>query len=314
MKIAFRPGGVALVLLWLAAEPLPVASADPGLLLVAHGSPRAEWNQPVLEVGRRVAVEVLKAGRFKAVRTAMLEAAEPSIPTAVAELEAEGCDRIVAVPLFIAPSGHSLFDVPTMLGLHSSPRQLAALRAEGATPATSKVPILLTQTLDEGDLLASYVLEQVRELSRSPGEEAVVVLAHGDPDHQPAVDRILREATTRSCGEVGIRYGDWACIGMGQGYASEGVAAINRAAARKPRVLVVGLYLSSTARDLHERALHSIHQRSPGLDPFHGADVAFSTRRLTDDPALVRWVIEAANAAFDPISEVVRTPAERAAR
>jgi sirohydrochlorin ferrochelatase len=74
------------------------ACADPGLLLVAHGSPSPEWNRPVLDLGTRVAEEVAKRGGFKAVRTALLEAAQPDVPTAVAELESAGCDRIIAVP------------------------------------------------------------------------------------------------------------------------------------------------------------------------------------------------------------------------
>lgn len=107
------------------------AMAETGLLLIAHGAPSSKWNKPVIEFGNRVAKEAIKDGKFKAVRTAMLEFTEPDVPTAVAELEAAGCDSIVAVPLFIAPSGHSHFDVPAALGIYSSPRIKAIIAEEG---------------------------------------------------------------------------------------------------------------------------------------------------------------------------------------
>jgi len=309
MKKASTWHRAILVLPMLVIGSVSTAAADPGLLLVAHGSPRPEWNEPVLDLGRRVAEEALKGGRFKVVRTAMLEAAQPNIPTAVAELEAAGCDRIVAVPLFIAPSGHSLYDVPAALGILSSPEMNASLAAEGLKAARPKVPVVLTQTLDEGHLLPDYACQQVRSLSRSPTDEAVVVLVHGDSEHQPHIDRLLRRVATRCCGETGIRDGDWAYVGVGQEYTTNGVAAIRAAAGRKPRVLVVGLYLSSTAKSFHERALQTWRQQQPGYDPFHGKDVVFSEAALVDQLGLVQWIIEAAKAALPDAPRNAGSPA-----
>jgi sirohydrochlorin ferrochelatase len=285
----------------LAAAP---AHAAPGLLLVAHGSPSPEWNRPVLEFGRRAGAEIVKRGRFLAARTALLESAQPDVPSAVAELEAAGCDRIVAVPLFIAPSGHTHFDVPAVLGLYSSPKTAATLAAEQAQAARPRVPIILTHTLSEGGLLEQYALAQVRALSKSPKDEALVILAHGDPDHQLLVDRLLRQVVTRCCGEAGIGYGDWAYIGVGQEYLSQGLPAIQAAAQKKPRVLVVGLYLASSAQRIHERSAARAHAVAHGGEahgaPVHGLDVVFSGEPIVTHPDLAAWVEAAANAAIAP--------------
>jgi len=270
-----------------------LALADPGLLLIAHGSRSAEWNKPVLDFGRQVAQEAKKSGRFKAVRTAMLEATKPDIPTAVAELEAEGCDRIIAVPLFVAPTSHTHFDLPAVLGIYSSPRTRAVLAEEGAQAARPKVPITVTQTMSEGQVLPKYALDQVRKLSKSPKEEALVILAHGDPEHQLLADRLMRRVTTYCCGEAGIGYGDWAFIGIGQEYLTHAVPAIRTALEHKKRVLVVGLYVSFSAAKIHRRVV-AMHQRDKEFDPFRGKEVVLSDEAIIGHPDLLRWVLDAA--------------------
>jgi hypothetical protein len=239
-----------------------------------------------------------KEGRFRAVRTALLESAQPDIPTAVAELEAAGCDRIVAVPLFVAPSGHTHFDVPAVLGIYSSSSTAATLAAEGAKAARPKVPLALTQTLAEGPVLSDYALEQVRKLSKSPKDEAVVLLAHGDPDHHLLIERRMRQIATRCCGEAGIGYADWAYIAVGQEYASQGIPAIRAALEHKKRVLVVGLYVSSSAQAIHRRAVATMSKREAGDDPFQGKDIVFSSEPILSQPDLLDWITKTSAAAL----------------
>lgn len=304
---------VAVALTVVVESAASTAWADPGLLLIAHGAPRPEWNAPVLEFGRKVAEEAKRTGRFKAVRTAMLEAVQPDVPTSVAELETEGCDRIVAVPLFIAPTGHTLFDVPAVLGNYSSPEIKAALAKEGGAVARSKVPITLTQTLDEA-VLSSYALDQVRKLSNSPADEAIVLLAHGDEDHHRLVDGLLRRIATYCCGRAGIDYGDWAYVEVGQSYLKEGVPAIMKAAAQKKRVLVVGLYVSSSAMSIHQRGTKGLHSTPPAIARFFkGHEVAFSKEGVVAHPDALGWVLKAAQSALEPPpTPAPRTPEQTA--
>jgi len=276
------------------------AVAEPGLLLVAHGSPSPEWNKPVLDLGTRVAEEVQKRGGFKAVRTALLESAKPDIPTAVAELESAGCDHIIAVPLFIAPTGHTHFDVPAALGIYSSPRTSAVLAEEGATAARPKIPITLTQTLSEDEMLLAYALREVRKLSKTPKEEALIVLAHGDPEHNLLAERLMRRITTYCCGEAGIGYGDWAFIGVGQEYLAHGVPAITTALKHRKRALVVGIYLSTSVARIHQRRVSGSQHGRPDADPFTGQDVVLSEGAIIQHPDFLGWVLDAAYAATSP--------------
>jgi len=280
--------------------------AGTGLLLIAHGSPNPAWNKPVLDFGCRAVATAAETGRYKAVRVCMLEAAQPDAATAVAEMEAEGCTRIVAVPLFIAASGHTHFDVPAVLGIYSSPRIAAQFAAEGIKTARPKVPLVLTGTMSEGDVLEKYALSEVRKLSSTPSDEAVLILAHGDPEHQLIVERMLRRVTTYCCGEAGISYGDWACIGMGQDYVTQALPAMETALKHKKRVLVVGLYLATSAATLHHRSMKvaNPHQRS---GPWPEEAVVFSDAAVIDYPELLLdWVFTTARTAADEASEEQR--------
>jgi len=300
VRSTFRLRLIALALTTLLVQAGPQASADPGLLLIAHGSPRPEWNKPVLDFGARLAEEARKTGRFRAVRTAMLEAVKPDVPSAVAELEVAGGDRILAVPRFVAPSGHTHFDVPAVLGIYRSEKTDAVLAAEGARPARPKVPVVLAPTLLESGVLRAYVLDQVRKLSRSPRDEALVLLAHGDPDHHLLVDRMIRETATCCCGETGINQADWAYIGIGQEYLTQGVGAIRSALEHKKRVLVVGLYVSTCAAKIHQRSVGARPRGTRASDPLLGKDVAFSGEPIIAHPELLRWVLKIAETASSP--------------
>ena len=269
-----------------------------GLLLIAHGAPMPQWNKPVLDFGNQVAEDALKTGKFHAVRTAMLEFTQPDVPSMVEELEAEGCGRIVAVPVFIAPSDHTFYDVPAVLGIYTSPSIKATITEEGGKIAKPKVPIILTHTLAEGDLLEKVVIDEVKRLSKNPAEEAIVLLAHGDHNHHRPIDRMMRGLVTAACGKTGIDRGDYAFIEIGQSYMSHGVGAIKAAAENKKRVIVVGVYVSSSAASIHRR-ITAMNRKSPLNDPLDGADVLFSDRGMIANPATREHVLKTALEAIE---------------
>lgn len=297
-------GVLALTTIWLTSG---MALAKPGLLLVAHGSPQPEWNKPVLDFGKRVAEAAKRGGEFSAVRVGLLESAQPDIPTALAELESAGCDRVIAVPLFVADSGHTHFDVPAALGVYASPRTARIMAAEGATPARPKVPITMTNTLAEGDLLRRFALDEVKKLSRSPKEEAIVVLAHGDPEHNLLVDRLMRDITSYCCGEAAINDADWAYIGVGQEFLSQGMGAILAAAERKKRVIVVGIYVSTSAAKIQKRVTKPGHHGQPATGALAHRDVVFAEGAIVDHPQFLNWVLDSARAALAPAKETAMT-------
>jgi len=267
-----------------------------GLLILSHGAPAPQWNEPVNRLVERVRKQNEDEKTFHAIEGAFLEFTQPDAATGIEKLEAAGCDRIIVVPLFIAPSSHSLFDVPAVLGLYSSPEIRQTLEDEQARVAQPKVPLTLTQTLSEGNLLDSFARDEVRSLSKDPANEAVVLIAHGCSDHHSLVERMARRVATYCCGQSGIDYADWAYCAVGQTFWEEAAPAIFQAAEHKGRVLVVGLYISTSAKRVYERAM----KRAEGLtdtefkSPFKDMDVVFSNKGLVDHPATADWLLRIA--------------------
>ncbi len=227
----------------------------------------------------------------------MLQFTQPDIPACIAELEADGCDRIVAVPLFVAPSGHTLFDIPSVLGILASPNTRARIAEEGGRIAKPRVPVVMTAPLSEGEILPRFVVDEVRRLSRDPAKEAVVLLAHGDSDHQGLLDRLMKELTTHCCEKLEIQTGDWAFVETGKSYDPVGVAAIHRALAGNRRVIVVGLYVSLSAEKINQRALATSPDLASKLES-GDQELIFSDRAIIDAPSIVEWVLEMAGEAL----------------
>jgi len=151
-----------------------------GLLLISHGSPLESWNdnQKML----RDEVEQALAGSdndiFKSVKFGWLEFAKPDIADCCEEFEKEGVKRIIAVPVFISVSSHSMRDIPDALGImwHPVDDENSEHRYMGS------VPVTLAPSLDHGSLLVDIVSDNAKELVKE-GEAAhtgIVVVSHGD--------------------------------------------------------------------------------------------------------------------------------------
>ena len=89
------------------------------LLIVAHGSPRAEANEPVL----RLEDQVRGRGAFPLVVVGYLDCNEPDIPTAIELCVSGGAEEIVAVPWFLHSGRHFLLDLPAFFddAMHRHP-------------------------------------------------------------------------------------------------------------------------------------------------------------------------------------------------
>ena len=83
------------------------------LLLIAHGSRRAESNDEVRRLTSRVAAAA--GARFAPVRCAFLELAEPSIADALTALIEQGARDIVVLPYFLAAGRHVVEDIPEQI-------------------------------------------------------------------------------------------------------------------------------------------------------------------------------------------------------
>ena len=83
-----------------------------GIIIVDHGSRRAESNQMLEEIA------ALFARRFQSlydiVEPAHMELAEPSIATAYANCVKRGAQRVVICPFFLGPGKHWTSDIPRL--------------------------------------------------------------------------------------------------------------------------------------------------------------------------------------------------------
>ena len=271
-------------------------SKRPGLIILSHGAPMSRWNGPVESFVDRVRELNAKEKAFHAVEGAFLEFTRPDASSGIETLEEAGCDRIIVVPLFIAPSSHSHFDVPAVLGLYTSPDIRKTLEEEGARIAEPHVPVTITQTLDEGDILDRFCRDEVRRLSKNPADEAIVILAHGCPDHYRLVDMMTRRVATFCCGQCGIDYADWIYCAMGQTYLEEALPALTRSGEKKKRIIVVGLYVSSSAKSIHENAMRqaSDETRMEFEKLFEKTEVVFSEAGLVEYEATAMGVLQTA--------------------
>lgn len=81
------------------------------LLVMAHGSPRAEANVDILRVA-----DVVRARKaYPFVQVCYLDCNEPDIATGIDQCVAAGASEIVAVPYFLHSGKHFLRDIPAIL-------------------------------------------------------------------------------------------------------------------------------------------------------------------------------------------------------
>jgi sirohydrochlorin ferrochelatase len=80
------------------------------LLLIAHGSRRAEANADLQHVAR----EMRATGEFAVVESAYLELAQPNIETGAAACAAHGVERVVLLPYFLSAGVHVQQDLTAM--------------------------------------------------------------------------------------------------------------------------------------------------------------------------------------------------------
>src|SRR5918993_2903623 len=83
-----------------------------GIIIVDHGSRRAESNEMLEEVARLFARRF--AELYDIVEPAHMGLAEPSIGTAYARCVERGAQRIVLCPFFLGPGKHWTGDIPRL--------------------------------------------------------------------------------------------------------------------------------------------------------------------------------------------------------
>ena len=118
---------------------------DLGVILVDHGSKKAEANDQLNEVAKAFR----RTTGAKIVETAHMELAVPTIAQAFASCVRRGAKRIVVHPYFLAPGRHSTADIPR-------------LAAEAARPHP-EIPFCVSEPLGVDEVLSGVILRRVEE-------------------------------------------------------------------------------------------------------------------------------------------------------
>ena len=274
-----------------------VAQERNALLIIAHGSPSQKWNQPVLNIENQVK-ELLHAKKiigFEEVRVALMEFTEPSIATVVKDLENKGITKIFALPLFIAPSGHSVYDIPTLLGLYYDKEMDDLLKEEKAEIVNTNIQITVGPTLNYVNVMKDILLDKVKALSKNPKEEALVILAHGDENFMPIWENLSNETGNYIIGKTGIEYFDKAFVEVGQSFAVDGVSPILKASENKKKVIVVGMYLSMGVKNMADNSgIIMMGRTVESKKMFEGKNIVFAEDGLLPDKRIVEWITDRA--------------------
>ena len=238
------------LMLALLTVSLMEVSAKNALVVIAHGSPMPQWCKPVLNIEGLLQKELADVKGISYVRVAMMEFTEPTIASVVEDCEKQGVDTIFAIPLFMAPSGHSEMDIPNLLGHKFDAATVAELKGENAKFVHTKLPIIVGPTLSYDDFLEKTMLQRVKEMSTAPKDEAVLFVAHGDDQFIGFWNEKMESICRYVKQETGIEETDYKFVAMGAKMVSEMVPAIVQKSEKKPRVLVQGVYLTSSAKEM----------------------------------------------------------------
>jgi cobalamin biosynthesis Co2+ chelatase CbiK len=288
---------ILMVVLMLAVSLPMMGSEKTGLVVVAHGSAKKTWNNNVLNIEGDIKAALVKRGSnpFSAIRVALMEISEPTIAGAIKDLEDAGIKRVYVLPLFIAPSGHSRFDIPSILCLYSDKKKMDELKEEGIEVVNSKMKITIGPELNYGNVLREIMLDRVKELSVNPEEEGVVLLSHGAKGFETFWDSMSREIGVYIAARTSIRRFDYALVEVGQSFMTNGISAILRISEKSKKIIVVGLYVGMSVERMAKRS-----SLNTGMMSLHGKEILsrlniqFAKKGLLPDRRITEWIVDRA--------------------
>ena len=271
-----------------------VAEAKNALVVIAHGSPMESWRKPVLELETSVRNQI-KAAQLQGidyVRVALMEYTEPSVASVVKDCEAQGVDSIFALPLFIAPSGHTEEDLPNILGWKYNPYVREELAEEKTEMVKSKLPIVLGPTFYYSYVLEKVMAQRVKSFSKDAANEAVIFLAHGDEERIGFWKSLLGNVSKYVKENCGVTYVDGELIEMGHNFGNELMPLLEKAAQTKKRIFVQGIYLTSDVKRMADR--HKMQERQADLVKARGVEIVYSNEGIlpASSDLVTNWVVE----------------------
>lgn len=268
-----------LALLFAVAVPSARAQSPDGLLVLAHGAPKGEWNSKVLRVVERVEWTGPKEVAFL-----MGGDAEHGLDHALARLEAAGPARIVVVPLMISSHGEHYDEIRYYVE-----ERKAAPEHVHHLPFRTRAAFLLTPGLDDHPIVTRILAACLQEMSKEPAAETLLLVGHGPNDEE--YNRLWLEALGQHARRLQEQFGfrrsevftlrDDAPAEI-RDAATAKLRGTVATASKDSRVLLVPVLISSGG--IQKR----IRERLEGLT------FTMLEKGLAEDPRLADWIRESA--------------------
>ena len=160
--------------------------ANGAVLVIAHGSPEADWIA-------LVEAAVRQCGSELPIRVAYLGGAEGrSIPEEWRRLEMTGAEYIIVVPLFVTEGSSHVGEIRSILGLDPP------LSSEYSPISVFSRPIW-SPPLEDHPLVERIVEQRIRDLSQYPAGESLLLVGHGnaEPTGREKWERLLKRLALR---------------------------------------------------------------------------------------------------------------------
>lgn len=265
------------------------AQGKTALMVISHGAPGMSWNAKVLDVEKKLQQVDIPGISYK--RVALMEFSKPDIKAVVDDCEAQGCDTIFALPLFIAPSSHSEDDIPNILNLKYIPEVRKGLAEEKANIVHSKARIIVGPPLYYGNVIEKAMLARVKSISKDPKNEALILVAHGDPDRIGFWQELLDRNVKNIKDSTGIEYADTKFIAMGQNIVKDIQPVLTKAAKAKKRILVQAVYLTSSIGEIAK--ILGLDKETKKLTGSDTAEVVYSDGGILPDSEqdVIDWIV-----------------------
>lgn len=284
-----------ILILTLMTMTLSGIQAKTAVVVITHGAPMQSWNKPVFELEKAMQ-SYLKTKGIKGidhVRFAMMEFVQPTVAEVVRDCERQGIDTIFAIPLFIAPSSHSDEDIPNILGLQYNSKVVSALKEEKTELVKTKIKIILGTPLSYSNVLEEVMLERVQQMSKKPEDEAVILLAHGDytptgSGRTGLWEEMMKNISKYIKSNTKIDDVQYNFVAMGYYLDQDLSTLIKKAASKKKRILIQGVYLSTSMQSMAKMAKMEEKQAD-----FGDVEIVYSDKAIIPQSSdkICQWIV-----------------------
>lgn len=305
-----------LVAQWLVRESnrhIPLSPEETGVVVLAHGSDH-HWNE-----GMRKAADAL-AKRYK-VEFAFCMADPPLVERAIRRLEARGARGIVVVRVFGLASSFRA-GVEHMLGLDVEAADVNAHHAGhggghdhghghgapvGPPPPRIRSTALLATVggLEDSPLFADALLDRALALSKDPGRETVILVAHGSGDdttndHWKTLLESLAKRMRSGAGAKfrAVHYGTWR-----EDWPDK----------RKPEIAAIRALVEAASRDGGRALVIPARTSAQGFETEFLEGLTFTIGQgFAPHPLFERWLEEQVKAGVALLGPTTASPASPA--